>query len=124
MATLVLLRNGESAWNAADVFTGWIDVRRWSVLRRPAAGGPTPRRVAVLRVPGTFVSLVAGRSSLLHLGRAAWTRGKDPDYSATGGGTGEHLVRGGISGSGRGRMRGAAGGQGRHPPLLADPQHV
>jgi len=28
MATLVLLRNGESAWNAADVFTGWIDVRR------------------------------------------------------------------------------------------------
>lgn len=26
MATLVLLRHGESAWNAADVFTGWIDV--------------------------------------------------------------------------------------------------
>jgi 2,3-bisphosphoglycerate-dependent phosphoglycerate mutase len=24
---LVLLRHGESAWNAADVFTGWIDVR-------------------------------------------------------------------------------------------------
>ena len=27
MAALVLLRHGESAWNAADVFTGWIDVR-------------------------------------------------------------------------------------------------
>lgn len=27
MAVLVLLRHGESAWNAADVFTGWIDVR-------------------------------------------------------------------------------------------------
>ena len=27
MARLVLLRHGESAWNAADVFTGWIDVR-------------------------------------------------------------------------------------------------
>lgn len=27
MATLVLLRHGESAWNATDVFTGWIDVR-------------------------------------------------------------------------------------------------
>jgi 2,3-bisphosphoglycerate-dependent phosphoglycerate mutase len=26
MAVLVLLRHGESAWNAADVFTGWIDV--------------------------------------------------------------------------------------------------
>src|ERR1700739_1401899 len=27
MSVLVLLRHGESAWNAADVFTGWIDVR-------------------------------------------------------------------------------------------------
>lgn len=27
MAVLVLLRHGESAWNAADIFTGWIDVR-------------------------------------------------------------------------------------------------
>jgi len=26
MAVLVLLRHGESAWNATDVFTGWIDV--------------------------------------------------------------------------------------------------
>jgi len=26
MAVLVLLRHGESAWNAADVFTGWIEV--------------------------------------------------------------------------------------------------
>lgn len=27
VAVLVLLRHGESAWNAADIFTGWIDVR-------------------------------------------------------------------------------------------------
>jgi len=26
MAVLVLLRHGESAWNAADIFTGWLDV--------------------------------------------------------------------------------------------------
>jgi 2,3-bisphosphoglycerate-dependent phosphoglycerate mutase len=26
MAILVLLRHGESAWNEADVFTGWIDI--------------------------------------------------------------------------------------------------
>lgn len=26
MTVLVLLRHGESAWNAADVFTGWMDV--------------------------------------------------------------------------------------------------
>jgi 2,3-bisphosphoglycerate-dependent phosphoglycerate mutase len=25
MSVLVLLRHGESAWNAADIFTGWID---------------------------------------------------------------------------------------------------
>jgi 2,3-bisphosphoglycerate-dependent phosphoglycerate mutase len=25
MTVLVLLRHGESDWNAADVFTGWID---------------------------------------------------------------------------------------------------
>ena len=26
MSVLVLLRHGESSWNAADRFTGWIDV--------------------------------------------------------------------------------------------------
>ena len=26
MATLVLLRHGESAWNAEGLFTGWVDV--------------------------------------------------------------------------------------------------
>ena len=26
MSVLVLLRHGESAWNAADLFTGWVDV--------------------------------------------------------------------------------------------------
>ena len=26
MATLVLLRHGESVWNAEDLFTGWVDV--------------------------------------------------------------------------------------------------
>jgi 2,3-bisphosphoglycerate-dependent phosphoglycerate mutase len=41
MAVLVLLRHGESEWNAADVFTGWIDVGlsdrgRWQAER---AGG-------------------------------------------------------------------------------------
>lgn len=30
MAMLVLLRHGESAWNAADVFTLW----RWSTTTR------------------------------------------------------------------------------------------
>ena len=47
MAVLVLLRHGESAWNAADVFTGWIDVVHTSVQLwrrgyrvRPPLGDP------------------------------------------------------------------------------------
>jgi len=27
MVVLILLRHGESAWNATDVFTGWVDVQ-------------------------------------------------------------------------------------------------
>ena len=50
MARLVLLRHGESAWNAADVFTGWIDVRLSGRGRQQArqagrllgAGGHSP----------------------------------------------------------------------------------
>jgi 2,3-bisphosphoglycerate-dependent phosphoglycerate mutase len=38
MATLVLLRHGESAWNATDVFTGWIDVRLSDRGKRQAHG--------------------------------------------------------------------------------------
>jgi len=26
MATLVLLRHGQSTWNAENLFTGWVDV--------------------------------------------------------------------------------------------------
>nr|MCS5534884.1 histidine phosphatase family protein [Candidatus Poseidoniales archaeon] len=26
MATLILLRHGQSVWNAANIFTGWTDV--------------------------------------------------------------------------------------------------
>jgi 2,3-bisphosphoglycerate-dependent phosphoglycerate mutase len=36
MAVLVLLRHGESAWNAQDVFTGWIDVGLSELGRRQA----------------------------------------------------------------------------------------
>jgi 2,3-bisphosphoglycerate-dependent phosphoglycerate mutase len=38
VATLVLLRHGESAWNAADVFTGWIDVKLSDRGKRQAHG--------------------------------------------------------------------------------------
>ena len=34
--TLVLLRHGESEWNALNLFTGWVDVR--SHRERPGRG--------------------------------------------------------------------------------------
>jgi hypothetical protein len=50
MATLVLLRHGESAWNAADVFTGWIDVRLSDRGRcRHPVGLPWPICVVITR---------------------------------------------------------------------------
>jgi 2,3-bisphosphoglycerate-dependent phosphoglycerate mutase len=36
MAVLVLLRHGESAWNAKDVFTGWIDAGLSELGKRQA----------------------------------------------------------------------------------------
>ena len=54
VGTLVLLRHGESEWNAKNLFTGWVDVdlsakgrdeaaprRRAAARRRPAAGRRT-----------------------------------------------------------------------------------
>ena len=37
MATVVLLRHGESEWNAKGLFTGWVDVGL-------SAGGTEARR--------------------------------------------------------------------------------
>src|SRR5215212_26104 len=34
VGTLVLLRHGESDWNAKNLFTGWADVVHTSVMRR------------------------------------------------------------------------------------------
>ncbi|MFP5369126.1 MAG: 2,3-bisphosphoglycerate-dependent phosphoglycerate mutase, partial [Actinomycetes bacterium] len=38
MATLVLLRHGESEWNAKNLFTGWVDVplneKGWGEAKR------------------------------------------------------------------------------------------
>jgi len=39
MATLVLLRHGESEWNAKGLFTGWVDVRLSAVGEQEAARG-------------------------------------------------------------------------------------
>src|ERR1700710_1036567 len=41
MATLVLLRHGESEWNALNLFTGWVDVDLTDKGRAEAARGGT-----------------------------------------------------------------------------------
>src|ERR1700749_2506615 len=38
-ATLVLLRHGESEWNASNQFTGWVDVNLTDKGRREAVRG-------------------------------------------------------------------------------------
>ncbi|MDT5324052.1 MAG: 2,3-bisphosphoglycerate-dependent phosphoglycerate mutase, partial [Mycobacterium sp.] len=40
-ATLILLRHGESEWNALNLFTGWVDVDLTDKGRAEAARGGT-----------------------------------------------------------------------------------
>jgi 2,3-bisphosphoglycerate-dependent phosphoglycerate mutase len=49
MATLVLLRHGESAWNAEGLFTGWVDVGLSAKGGEEAAAAGTLLREAGLR---------------------------------------------------------------------------
>src|ERR1039458_1847368 len=53
MATLVLLRHGESAWNAEGLFTGWVDVGLSERGAAEAASGGT-----LLRDTGVLPDLV------------------------------------------------------------------
>ena len=38
-STLILLRHGESEWNAKDLFTGWVDVDLTATGKQEAARG-------------------------------------------------------------------------------------
>jgi 2,3-bisphosphoglycerate-dependent phosphoglycerate mutase len=49
MGTLVLLRHGESRWNAEGLFTGWVDVPLSGQGREEAANGGRLLRAAGLR---------------------------------------------------------------------------
>ena len=56
--TLVLLRHGESEWNAKNLFTGWVDVRRSPTRvepRCPGARHAAPRRGVLPDVVHTSV---------------------------------------------------------------------
>jgi len=49
MGTVILLRHGESAWNAEGLFTGWVDVGLSEQGAREAAGGGALLRDAGLQ---------------------------------------------------------------------------
>jgi 2,3-bisphosphoglycerate-dependent phosphoglycerate mutase len=57
-ATLVLLRHGESEWNAKNLFTGWVDVGLTEKGRTEAARGGELLREAGLRPDVVHTSLL------------------------------------------------------------------
>jgi len=61
MGTLILLRHGESAWNAEGLFTGWVDVALSDKGRAEAATGGGLLRDAGLR-PGIVHTSVLARA--------------------------------------------------------------
>src|SRR6266516_5639692 len=61
MGTLILLRHGESAWNAEGLFTGWVDVGLSDKGRAEAATGGGLLRAAGLR-PGIVHTSVLARA--------------------------------------------------------------
>src|SRR5580704_16516433 len=59
MRTLVLLRHGESEWNAKGLFTGWVDVGLSAPGAQEAAVGGKLLAQSGLRLGGVHTSVVA-----------------------------------------------------------------
>ncbi len=58
IGTLVLLRHGESTWNAKNLFTGWVDVELSELGEREAVRGGHLMRAAGLRPEVVHTSLL------------------------------------------------------------------
>src|SRR3954465_10322772 len=82
-ATLILLRHGESEWNALNLFTGWVDVdlsdkgreeaRRGGLLLREASVTPDVLHTSVLRRAIRTSQLALDEADLLWLPvRRSW----------------------------------------------------
>ncbi len=59
MGTLILLRHGESEWNAKGLFTGWVDVRLSAAGRAEAARGGEQLAAAGLRPDVVYTSVLS-----------------------------------------------------------------
>jgi len=67
MTTLVLLRHGESTWNAENLFTGWVDVGLSDKGRQEAANAGILLRDAGLRPAVLHTSVLARAIQTAHL---------------------------------------------------------
>jgi 2,3-bisphosphoglycerate-dependent phosphoglycerate mutase len=67
MSTLVLLRHGESAWNAEGLFTGWVDVGLSARGAAEASAGGTLLREAGLRPDIVHTSVLTRAIQTAHL---------------------------------------------------------
>jgi 2,3-bisphosphoglycerate-dependent phosphoglycerate mutase len=67
MATLVLLRHGESTWNAENLFTGWVDVGLSDKGRQEAAHAGVLLRDAGLRPAVLHTSVLTRAIQTAHL---------------------------------------------------------
>jgi 2,3-bisphosphoglycerate-dependent phosphoglycerate mutase len=71
MTTLVLLRHGESAWNAEGLFTGWVDVGLSGTGASEATAGGTLLRDSGLTPDTVHTSVLARAIETAHLALAA-----------------------------------------------------
>src|SRR4051794_41925239 len=92
MATLILLRHGESEWNARNLFTGWVDVALTDKGRAEAVAGGEQLVEAGLLPDVVHTSLLRRAITTAHLSldaadrhwiplRRSW-RAKERDYRA------------------------------------------
>ncbi|HEX7267389.1 MAG TPA: 2,3-bisphosphoglycerate-dependent phosphoglycerate mutase, partial [Streptosporangiaceae bacterium] len=67
MSTLVLLRHGESTWNAEGLFTGWVDVGLSAKGAAEAVTGGTLLRDSGLRPDIVHTSVLTRAIQTAHL---------------------------------------------------------
>ena len=84
MALLILMRHGQSMWNAANLFTGWVDVPLTNKgIEEAIAGG---KEISALTIDEVHVSTLIRSQMTAMLALAQHDSGKTPifQYSANG----------------------------------------
>ena len=78
MSKLILMRHGQSMWNAAKLFTGWVDVPLTNVgIEEAIAGG---KKIADIDIDEVHVSTLIRAQMTAMLALAQHTGGKTPVF--------------------------------------------